>query len=63
VFLIYFDVLISKIIFLNKKIYYFNIFSSEKYFEKQLSPHSQTPPKHEKKKTKKEPFLTWKIKE
>jgi hypothetical protein len=29
----YFDVLMSKIIFKNKK-YYFDIFPSEKYFEK-----------------------------
>jgi hypothetical protein len=31
----HFNVLMSKIIFKNKK-YYFNAFSSEKYFEKQL---------------------------
>jgi hypothetical protein len=37
-FLDHFDVLILK----NKKIYYFDIFLSEKQFEKQLQPHSQT---------------------
>ena len=35
VFLDHSDVLISKIILKNKKIYYFNIFLSEKYFKKQ----------------------------
>jgi len=29
--------------FKNKKIYYFNVFPSEKHFEKQLLPHFQTP--------------------
>jgi hypothetical protein len=39
-FLDHFDVLMSKIIFKNKK-YYFNTFSSEKYFKKQPHPYSQ----------------------
>jgi hypothetical protein len=34
-FLNYFDMLMSKIIFKNKKKYYFNAFPSKKYFEKQ----------------------------
>jgi hypothetical protein len=34
-FLDYFDALISKIIFKKLKKYYFNIFLSEKHFEKQ----------------------------
>jgi hypothetical protein len=34
----HFDALILKIILKNKKIYYFNIFSSKKYFKKQLQP-------------------------
>jgi len=34
-----FDMLMSKLIFLKK--YYFNIFSSEKYFKSQSLPHSQ----------------------
>jgi hypothetical protein len=34
VFSDYFDVLVSKIICKNKKIYYFNIFSSKKYLKK-----------------------------
>jgi len=34
--------LISKIIFKTWKIYYFDVFSSEKYFKKQSLPHSQT---------------------
>jgi hypothetical protein len=33
-FLDYFDLLISKIILKNKKIYYFDIFLSEKLFKK-----------------------------
>jgi hypothetical protein len=38
-------VLISKIIFLKlKNKYYFDVFLNEKYFEKQLLPHSQSPP-------------------
>jgi hypothetical protein len=41
VFSDYFDALISKIIFKNKK-YYFNAFPSKKYFEKQPQPYSQT---------------------
>jgi hypothetical protein len=41
VFSNHFDALILKIIFKNKK-YHFNIFSSEKHFEKQLQLHSQT---------------------
>jgi hypothetical protein len=45
-----FDVLISKIIL--KNIYYFNTFLSEKYFEKQLLPHSQT-------RTKKKCHVAW----
>jgi uncharacterized membrane protein len=39
VFLDHFDVLILKIIFKKYKKYYFNIFSSEKYFKKQPQPH------------------------
>jgi len=35
-FLDHFDALISKIIFLKIKEYYFNTFSSKKYFKKQL---------------------------
>jgi hypothetical protein len=35
-FLDHFDALISKIIFKKIKEYYFNIFSSKKYFKKQL---------------------------
>jgi hypothetical protein len=34
-------VLISKIIFKNKKKYHFDIFQHEKYFEKQPQPHSK----------------------
>jgi uncharacterized membrane protein YobD (UPF0266 family) len=41
-FLYHFDVLMSKIIFKNKKKYYFNVFWNEKHFEKQPLPHSQT---------------------
>jgi hypothetical protein len=41
VFLDHFDPLISKIIL---KKYYFDIFVSEKYFERQPQPHSQTGP-------------------
>jgi hypothetical protein len=46
-FLNHFNLLISKIIFKNKKKYYFNTFSSKKHFEKQLQP--QTNPIHDKK--------------
>jgi len=42
VFLDHFDALMSKIIFKKLKKYYFNTFSSEKHFEKQPQPHSQT---------------------
>jgi hypothetical protein len=42
-FLDYFDVLMSKIIFFYKKYIHFNIFSSEKHFESQLLSHSYTP--------------------
>jgi hypothetical protein len=38
----HFDVLMSNIIFKNKKKYYFNVFWNEKHFEKQPLPHSQT---------------------
>jgi UDP-N-acetylmuramyl pentapeptide phosphotransferase/UDP-N-acetylglucosamine-1-phosphate transferase len=41
-FLDLFDVLISKIIFKNKKIYYFDAFPSKKHFEKQPLLHFQT---------------------
>jgi hypothetical protein len=37
-FLNYFDMLISKIIFKNKK-YYFEIFTTKTHFKKQLLPH------------------------
>jgi hypothetical protein len=37
-FLYYFDALMSKIIFKNKKKYYFDIFPSKKYFKKQPQP-------------------------
>jgi len=43
VFLDHFDVLLSKIILKNKKIYYFDVFRNKKYFKKQLSSYSQTP--------------------
>ena len=46
-FLDYFDMLISKIIFKNKKKYYFNTFPSKKHFEKQSQP--QTNPIQDKK--------------
>ena len=39
-----FDVLMSKINFINKKKYYFDTFLNENHFEKQPLPHSQTPP-------------------
>jgi len=42
VFLNYFDVLISKIIFKKYKKYIFNIFFSEKYFKKQSQQHFQS---------------------
>ena len=45
-FLDHFDMLISKIILKNKKIYYFNVFWNEKHFEKQLLPHFQAPKGH-----------------
>jgi hypothetical protein len=38
----YFDVLMSKIIFLKIKKHNFNVFLNEKHFEKQLQPPSQT---------------------
>jgi len=38
-FLNYFGVLILKLIFKNKKKYYFDIFLSKKYFKKQLQPY------------------------
>jgi hypothetical protein len=38
----YFDVLILKINFKNKKIYYFDIFMTKKLYKKQSLPHSQT---------------------
>jgi hypothetical protein len=37
-FLNYFDMLISKIIFKNKKKYYWHIFLNKKHFEKQPQP-------------------------
>jgi hypothetical protein len=40
-FLHYFDELILKIFFKNKKIYYFDIFLNKKYFKKQSQSHSQ----------------------
>jgi hypothetical protein len=40
-FLDYFDAWMLKMIFFFKK-YYFNTFTSEKYFEKQPQPHFQT---------------------
>jgi hypothetical protein len=41
-FLNYFDVLISKIIFKKIKKYYWHTFLSEKHFKKQPQLHSQT---------------------
>jgi hypothetical protein len=54
VFLDYFDVLISKIIFKNKKIYYFNTFINKKYFKMHIPKQPTTtttithPPKKQK---------------
>jgi len=46
-FLNHFNLLISKIIFKNKKKYYFNTFPNKKHFEKQSQP--QTNPIQDKK--------------
>ena len=50
VFLNHFKVLMSKIIFKNKK-YHFDVFLNKKHFEKQPQPHFQTCPKTEPLKT------------
>ena len=45
IFSYHFNMLMSKIIFFLKKIYYFNTFPNKKHFKNQRLPHFQTPSK------------------